>query len=190
MENKFIKLFLIGKSGTGKSTFASIKKNNNDNILKPKGIDVISTNFYHNFERINVTFYKINTINFNSILKSYIESSNGILLFCDLTDQSSFDYLYSIVPFLKKNFNNKLIFLVGNKCDKKNKIITLEKCYQYCKENNFIFIKNSNFKSDIYNKNIHQILNYLIVENIIDLRIKSNSKFKRDRSCSCNFLNF
>ena len=32
MENKFINLFLIGKSGTGKSTFASIKKNNNEDV--------------------------------------------------------------------------------------------------------------------------------------------------------------
>jgi GTPase SAR1 family protein len=190
MENKFINLFLIGKSGTGKSTFASIKKNNNDNILNPTGIDVVSTNFYHNFEKINITFYKINnSININRISKSYIECSNAILLFCDLSDESSFNYLYSLLPLLKK-FNDKMIFLIGNKCDKDNKVISLEKCHDFCKQNNFIFIENSNYKSDIYNTNIHKILNYLIIENIIILKKSSNLKLKRDRSCSCNFFNF
>ena len=98
MNNKFIKLILLGEQGTGKSTFSSLKIKNNDSILK-KGIDVVSSNFFHNFKKVNITFYKINDKNIN---KSLVEYCDAILLFFDLSNESSFNYLYSLLPFLQE----------------------------------------------------------------------------------------
>ena len=133
-----IKCVLLGHTCVGKTTFFNYflgKKN--ESYVSTIGKDSLSLLAEVNKEIFN---YRIEDTagqeRFLSITKSYIRDAFGILLFFDITNEESFQYIDNWISEIKNVREQCAIILVANKIDSnKDRVITkkqgLEKANQY-----------------------------------------------------------
>ena len=127
------KFILIGDSNVGKNDiFKKIAYSEfNQNNIATIGIDYKSLNYEIEIEENGKKIKKKVRINlldtsgqdrFRSIIKGYINNSNGIIIVYDITNRSSFDNVIGWIKFIEEKFGNceqmkACIFLIGNKKD-------------------------------------------------------------------------
>lgn len=81
---------------------------------------------------------------FRTITKTYYKGAHGIILTYDVTDESSFKNIRNWVKQIEQNAQNNVCkVLVGNKCDKDDRKVSVEEGSKLAKEFNMNFFETS-----------------------------------------------
>ena len=100
-----------------------------------------------------------------------------VLLFFDVTNESSFDNIKNRIKDVKDNLSNKSLYLIGNKIDIEDRVITREKAEKMAKSLGMKYFE----ASGIYYIKFPEILTGILIEchkkvnhinNILDLKAK------------------
>jgi len=130
--------------------------------------------------------------NKNSLVKSSLSLTKGIILMYSIDSKESYDTILELLLMLKrfKNFKQKYIALIGNKSDIKEtgRQVSYEKALKLSQKNNFIFYEISSINDlNCGNKIFSEILtkvfsNQLKLEVVQIDKISDNSKYNKDNS--------
>lgn len=196
---KPLKLFLLGNSTVGKTSFIKkFFKNEFGGTITTLGVDVEKT-----LVTINDTIYKIEVWDtagqerLRSIPRQYYSKGDGFILMFDVTSEKSFNDVVEWVKDIRGNgrttvkddVNSIVILLVGNKVDCVDKrVVTTETAEQLAEENNLKYVEIS-CKSGL---NIQETMARLIMEAYRVLNKESDSfmlikpkKKKGERRAGC-----
>ena len=119
---------------------------------------------------------------FRTITKTYYKGAHGIILTYDVTDQNSFKNIRNWIKQIEANAQTSVKkVLVGNKCDKPDRVVTEEEGKKLADDYSMSFFETS-AKT---NQNVNEVFNYLTKEILKsnDLNSGSNST-KLDPSAS------
>ena len=186
--DEIISLILIGDDFVGKTTFL------NGYFKNKFGIPLTTIGIDKEMKSINIDNknYKLTVWDtagqerFRSLPKKYYQNVNGILLFFDVTNESSFDNIKNWIKDVKDNTNNlsnNSLYLIGNKIDREDRVITREKAEKMAKSLGMKYFE----ASGIYYINVPEILAGILIEchmkvnhinNILDLKAKMMNDFK------------
>ena len=130
---KLFKLLLLGESCTGAKTCLMHRYIDNifaANHLSTMGIDFKIKMVYTDFGKIQLQIWDTaGQENFRALNLTYIKGSHCIILGYDVTDINSFEeirkYWYNFV-MKNKDGNSPLMYLVGNKIDKPDRVVSDE----------------------------------------------------------------
>ena len=133
---KTANFIFLGNSNVGKtSLYLRLNKNfYNNKFLSTIGIDRSFKTYKYQNE-----IYKINLVDtagqdrFRNLPKNYYINASGVFLLFDLTDKESFNEVSVWMQEVNKNLGNTdenkdgpIIYLIGNKLDKTDRVITRE----------------------------------------------------------------
>ena len=185
-----INLIFSGNSNSGKSSlFFRIDKNHfKESFMSSIGIDRIHKLFKYKKElyRVNLTDIAGQDRFRNNIPKSYYINSHGIFLVFDLCEQESFNDISIWMNEINQNFNSNdgnkkgpVIFLIGNRLEKLNRVITREQAEDKA---SFYGIKYFEISSKL-NINIQEVFSRIISECIknIGKRVEQNTFKIKDK---------
>ena len=130
---KSFKLLLLGESGTGAKTCLLrryIDNSFNANQITTIGIDFKIKMVYTDFGAIKLQIWDTaGQERFHKISSTYVKGSHCIILGYDVTDRQSFEeirkYWYNFV-MKNKGGISPLMYLVGNKIDKPDRVVSDE----------------------------------------------------------------
>lgn len=112
------------------------------------------------------------------MLRQYYSGLNGIFLVYDILNKESFINMqewYRDIKTSKKDIENLIFVLIGNKCDKeKERKVEYSEGEEFAEKNNMHFVE----VSCETNKNINECFEYLINECIIRNAISENEDIK------------
>ncbi len=168
MENRKIKIGLIGDINTGKSSIIDVICNQNSEKEKIRTFnDFIEIKEPTIKIRDNLEVIFINIIGNNELIKK----TDGIFLVYSIIDKKSFQNCETRLKKLKKLLKDKIpIILIGNKCDEEEKReVSLKEELDLSNKYNLKVYECSAKK----NINITEIFNYLI-----DIILKKEIKYK------------
>jgi len=98
---------------------------------------------------------------FRTITKTYYKGAHGIILTYDVTDENSFKNIRNWVKQIEQNAQNNVCkVLVGNKCDREDRKVSVEEGQKLAKEFNMQFYETS-AKT---NYNVNETFTYLTRE--------------------------
>lgn len=81
---------------------------------------------------------------FRTITKTYYKGAHGIILTFDVTDENSFKNIRNWVKQIEQNAQNNVCkVLVGNKCDREDRKVTLEEGQKLASEYNMKYFETS-----------------------------------------------
>ena len=131
-----IKIIVVGAIGVGKTClFLRLNKNYfKESFLSTIGVDRITKTFKYKNE-----IYKINIVDtagqdrYRTLPAKYYINADGVFLLFDLTDKQSFNDLSLWMKELNKHVGNPgenkkgpVVYLLGNKLDKLDRVITTD----------------------------------------------------------------
>ena len=147
--HKYIfRICLLGDSGVGKT---SLLTRYCDEVFKEKysntiGVDfrVVTLKFKDILAKVHI-WDTAGQERFKSIAVNYFRTSNGFIFCYDITNKKSFESIQKWVELaFSNNDSHKVNFLIGNKCDLKDKRdVNIEEGENFAKTNNFSFIETS-----------------------------------------------
>ena len=182
------KILIIGESGVGKTAFLlrfTDESFTGNHITK--GIDF--KNKIINFEDKLIKLQIWDTAGqerFRTITKTYYKGSHGIILMYDVTDQNSFKNLRNFIKQIEANAQTNVAkVLVGNNCDKHDRVVTEEEGKKLADEFNMDFFEVSHRT----NQNVSEVFYYLVGEIlkanghkvVLDNKKIKNKKIKDDK---------
>ena len=139
---------ILGEGDVGKTTLVSVYsgKEFDFNTLKTVGID----NYFFN-EKFDGQEYKFKVFDtagqerYKSISNSTIRLADGFLLVFSVDKKYSFDLINEWLNTISSNcdISRKVIFLVGNKIDIKEREVSNEEAVNYAKTKNLIYNETS-----------------------------------------------
>ena len=141
------KILIIGESGVGKTCFLLRYAENSfvANHLLTIGID-----FKIKMIEIEGKIIKLQIWDtagqdrFRTITKTYYKGSHGVILVYDVCDEKSFGNMKNWVNQIEQNARSSICkVLVGNKCDKPERVITEEQGRKFAEEFNMQFYETS-----------------------------------------------
>ena len=121
---------------------------------------------------------------FRELPRKYFKHVDGVLLFFDVTSEETFDSVSNWIKFVKdnsnKNITNDSLYLIGNKIERPDRIITKEKAEELA---NSFGIKYFEISCKL-NMNIHEVMARIIMEshmriNHENLQINSFKKLNK-----------
>ncbi len=152
----------IGESGVGKTSILVRYCNDKFNIdhLTTIGIDFRIKQIFLNQKQIKLKIWDTaGQERFQTLTKSYYKSANGIILVYDITDKKSFDRIEHWLNEIKIYTLTKVpIVLIGNKCDKTNRLVSYEQGLNLATNMNCKFFETSAYE----NKNINEAIECLV----------------------------
>ena len=176
-----ISIFLAWDSGVGKTCFLIQYINNNFYLnLFPSTFGIKKETKSINIDNKNykLTIWDTGGQNkYRSLCKNYYQNVNGILLFFDVTNESSFDNIKDWIFDIKQSRTSKHtsniedtkldipLYLIGNKIDRDKRVITREKAEKMAKLFGMKYFE----ISSIYFINVPEILARILIE--IHMRI-------------------
>ena len=128
---------------------------------------------------------------FRNIISSFYRGTNGIIVFYDITDRYSFEYLNIWIKEIEENGKkNACKLLVGNKCDLEEKRkVTFQEGKKFANKNEMLFIEASSKE----NINVEEAF-YLLTEEMINKnknnRIRKNYKLSSDLLYLNKYINY
>tara|TARA_E500000178_G_scaffold306339_1_gene318432 strand:+ start:10205 stop:10792 length:588 start_codon:yes stop_codon:yes gene_type:complete len=140
-----IKLIILGDFCVGKS---AIIKRKCENVYDTQYTTTIGVDFF-NFTTIidnkKVKVFIWDTAGqekFKTIVKSYYNGTNGVLLVYDITNRKSFNNLDKWANDLKESGFEGKIMIIGNKCDdERNRVVDKSEVINYCIRNDYQFME-------------------------------------------------
>lgn len=159
----YVKLLMLGNSGVGKSSILSRFTDNKFplNLMGTAGIDFKNKNIEIDEKRIKLEIFDTaGQERYHCITTNYYQGVMGIILVYDVTDKISFDDVNKWISQIKDNVGDDvIIFLIGNKIDKKDeKIISFEQGNKFAQKNAVFFAETSAKEAD----NIDEIFQILV----------------------------
>jgi len=186
------KILLLGDSEVGKSCFLMRYADNVfvDNYITTIGLDYkLKYIQLDSGQVIKVQLWDTaGQDRYRTIARNYYKGSHGILLLYDVTKSSSFENIREWVQNIREEVNEKaIIFLVGNKIDKKDQIkIKTEEGEKLAEEFNIQFFEAS-AKSGENVDEIFKALYKKISEVYVDIQqeggTKLSKKSKKSKKC-------
>ena len=160
------KLLIIGESGVGKTC---ILLRFTDDSFTANHLTTIGIDFKIKIIELEGKVIKLQIWDtagqerFRTITKTYYKGAHGIILTYDVTDQNSFKNIRNWIKQIEANAQTNVCkVLVGNKCDKPDRVVTEEDGKNLANE----YKMNFNFfeTSAKTNKNISEVFNNLTHE--------------------------
>ena len=158
------KILLIGDSNVGKTPF--LLRFTDDtftaNKLTTIGIDfkIKIINFENKLIKLQI-WDIAGEERFRTVTKTYSKGTHGIILMYDITDQNSFKNIRNWMKQIEANADKSIkIVLVGNNCDKPDRVVTEEEGKKLAEEFNMGFFETS-AKT---NQNVNEVFYYLVKE--------------------------
>ena len=186
------KILLLGDSEVGKSCFLMWYS---DNIFVENYITTIGLDYKLKYvqldsgETIKVQLWDTaGQDRYRTIAKNYYKGSHGILLLYDITKENSFENIREWVQNIREEVYEKaIIFLIGNKIDKKNeRKITTEQGQKLAAEYNLPFFeasaKSGENVEEIF-KNLYKKISEVYVDMQKEKGGKLNSNAKKKIKC-------
>ena len=174
MNTRNLHFLLLGDKYVGKTVFFNeyFHKKYKDPMQRTVGL-VKNIKYI----KIDNMIYKLTLIDssgskiFRNILndKYIYENIDGILLFFDVTNENTFSIIPKFIQYIKENSDKKInddinqelsIFLIGNKIDKLNRVISKEKAEDLAESLGIKYFE----ISSIINMNINEVMAKLIME--------------------------
>jgi small GTP-binding protein len=167
------KIIIVGDTNTGKTSLFKKYINFNSNNISTIGVDYYTKELYLNNKDIKLQLWDTaGQEKYLSITKSYYRNANCILLCFDLTNEKTFNSLDMWIKNINDLKNDKaIIYLLGNKCDMKNTVISKSRINNFMLKNN---IKNYYETSSINSININKIFIECSIE-LIDKTYNNNT---------------
>ena len=158
------KLIIIGESGVGK-TCLLLRYTDDlfpENSLATIGIDLKKKNIKLKNKLIKLIIWDTaGQERFRIISKTYYKGAHGIILTYDVTDQNSFKNIPNWIKQIEAYApTNVCKVLVGNKCDKSDRLITKSEGQKLAKDYNMGFFETSAKTS----QNVNEVFNFLTNE--------------------------
>ena len=195
MENNIyyiFKILFLGESQVGKKEF--ISRFIDDKLRSKNHIIPIGINF-----RVNTINFKGKKIKlqiwdtdgqerFRNITNTFYKGAHALIFMYDVTDQNSFKNLSNWIKQVEAHGEKNLVkVLVGNNCDKLDRVVTEEEGKQLAKDFSIGFFETSHKKD----KNVSEVFYYLI-----DVIMKANGinlsdsinldvKYKKNKKEKC-----
>jgi small GTP-binding protein len=171
-----IRIVLLGDTTVGKSAFLTryFKNSFNDTFIMTIGIDD-----ENQIIKVFNTHYKLTVWDtagqerFRSLPKRYYQNADGILLLYDVTQESTFKNIRNWVKDIHENSNigdKQSLFLIGNKIDLPDRVISKTQAEELAKELNIQFCE----ISCKINMNINEVM-ARIIKCVIESNLKENN---------------
>ena len=193
MDERKIKLILLGEYSAGKTSLITRKNDNyfSNCYTSTIGVDFFSYKTFINEKPIIVHVWDTaGEEKFRFIIKSYFTGAHGALLVFDVTNRKTFDSLdYWLQELQTYKFDGKII-VIGTKCDlESRREITEKEARGFCDLNNLNYIECSSKENinidNAFNSLIREIVNFSKPnnqDNVSSFTIDEN-EFKRKSSC-------
>ena len=172
------KILTIGESGVGKTC---ILRRFVENKFLKNHLATIGINFKTKTLNINNQEIKLKIWDtagqerFRTITKTYYKGAHGIILTYDVTDQNSFKNIRNWIKQIEANAQTSVKkVLVGNKCDKPDRVVTEEEGKKLADDYSMSFFETS-AKT---NQNVSEVFNYLTKEILKSNDLKEGSSGK------------
>ena len=158
------KILLIGEATAGKTPFLL---RYTDDSFKANHLTTIGIDFKIKIININGKLIKLQIWDtagqkeFRTITKTYFKGTHGIILLYDVADQDSFSNIPNWMKQIENNApNNACKVLVGNNCEKPDRVVTEEEGKKMADDFSMAFFE----ASPKTNQNINEVFNYLVQE--------------------------
>ena len=142
-----LKTIIIGDSSVGKS---SIMLRQCDDTFNPSYISTIGVDFRYNTVTVNGKKIKLQIWDtagqerFRTITAAYYRSSEIAIIVFDVTNRTSYMNVNRWIEECKNHGNPKIkLFLIGNKCDATNRVVSQEEATKYAQQFNVIYMETS-----------------------------------------------
>ena len=189
--NKF-KILLIGESHVGKTEFISRfidDKLRSENLLIPIGINFKVKTINFKGKKIKLNIWDISgQERIRNITQTFYKGAHALIFMYDVTDQNSFKNLSNWIKQVEAHGEKNLVkVLVGNNCDKLDRVVTEEEGKKLAEDFSIGFFETSP-KTD---KNVSEVFYYLIdvimKANVINLsdNINLDVKYKKNKKEKC-----
>ena len=157
-------MLIIGESGVGKTC---LLLRFTDDSFTANHLTTIGIDFKIKIINLNGKLIKLQIWDtagqerFRTITKTYYKGAHGIILTYDVTDQNSFKNIRNWIKQIEANaqIGVKRV-LVGNKCDKPDRVVTEEEGRKLAEDFNMSFFETS-AKT---NQNVNEVFNFLTQE--------------------------
>ena len=123
---------------------------------------------------------------YRSLAPMYYRGAHGAFIVYDVTNSDSYTGAIKWVYELQKQVPNCIIFLLGNKCDLKNKDVSDDEVKSYCHENNIDFLLTSAKTGENVEKAFSlmiQKLPKIIKNNIVFDNTTNDNTYDNNKKC-------
>ena len=162
--NFLFKLLIIGESGVGKTC---LLLRFTDDSFTANHLTTIGIDFKIKIITLSGKLIKLQIWDtagqerFRTITKTYYKGAHGIILTYDVTNQNSFKNIRNWIKQIEANAQTNVCkVLVGNKCDKPDRVVTEEEGKKLAEDFNMSFFETS-AKT---NQNVNEVFNFLTEE--------------------------
>ena len=172
-EKIVFKIITLGNSGVGKTSIIKRYLNNSfdDNTLSTIGLE-FSLKKIKLEEGKEINLKLIDTggqERFKSLSTSYLKNAEGVLFVFALNNKESFEELKNWIEIFNDNSLNKVYiakYIVGNKCDIKDRYINEDSIKEFSNNNGMKYFETS-AKNNINIENVFQEMGEILYDNYI-----------------------
>lgn len=199
-EKLSFKIIMIGPANSGKTSIVRryVDKKFNDDYKVTVGFDYMNKEITIGKKKINIQLWDTaGTEMFQSLSSSYYRNSCGALVVFDVLDRKSFESLNTWINYYREHRDHnyeELIYLIGNKIDSKDRVISKKEAMDFMEENNLKeYYESSAKKGDNIDNIFNNIAKDLIKiygnnNNNKSMRISLNRpslQRKKEKKCKC-----
>jgi len=199
-EKLSFKIIMIGPANSGKTSIVRryVDKKFNDDYKVTVGFDYMNKEITIGKKKVNIQLWDTaGTEMFQSLSSSYYRNSCGALVVFDVLDRKSFESLNTWINYYREHRDQKyeeLIYLIGNKIDSKDRVISKKEAMDFMEENNLKeYYESSAKKGDNIDNIFNNIAKDLIKiygnnNNNKSVRISLNRpslQRKKEKKCKC-----
>ena len=199
-EKLSFKIIMIGPANSGKTSIVRryVDKKFNDDYKVTVGFDYMNKEITIGKKKINIQLWDTaGTEMFQSLSSSYYRNSYGALVVFDVLDRKSFESLNTWINYYREHRDHnyeELIYLIGNKIDSKDRVISKKEAMDFMEENNLKeYYESSAKKGDNIDNIFNNIAKDLIKiygnnNNNKSVRISLNRpslQRKKEKKCKC-----